>query len=216
MLRIADSVLSVVDPGNPRFGRTWRRILAMVAVAAFALVVGGAVAAYRTSFVQYVAAVVEMRWLERYPAAEARLRRIVANEPGVRYAPYAALATSLEAQNRIGEAYDVLTEAADYFPVDYRVHTKRCRTGVEAKHPEEAMESCNRAVELSPERSFVFERRAWARAAGGDLDGAATDLAEALERCNEGRRRRRCATIEEWIDQLESGANPFAEEARPR
>jgi tetratricopeptide (TPR) repeat protein len=216
VLRSADFVLSVVDPGNPGFGRLWRRILALAAVIGVALVVIGAVLAYRTSFAQYITAIVEMRWFQRYASAEERLRQVVANDSGVRYAPYAALAASLEAQGRVDEAFGVLSEAVQYFTVDYRAHTKRCRTGIEALQVAEAMESCDRAVELAPDRPFVFERRAWARASLGDLPGAASDIGEALALCNEALRSSRCATLEDWIEQLEEGTNPFAEGARPR
>jgi tetratricopeptide (TPR) repeat protein len=138
-------------------------------------------------------AVAETSWLGRHVAAEERLRRLIAAEPSARYAPYAVLASALEGQGRDREAYEVLTEAVGQFPYDHRAHNKRCRLAGQAGDWSAAMESCNRAVELAPDRAYVRERR----------------LKSSLSMCERGARQRRCTELRDRIAALERGENPF-------
>lgn len=89
-----------------------------------------------------------------------------------------------------------------------------CRYGALWEHGAEVTPACERAVALTPEsdRRHPGARfaRALARAAAGDLEGAAADLEPSLDAENEDEDE---SELRQWIDILRAGRNPFTPEA---
>lgn len=150
--RFADALLSVVDPGNPRFLRRWAKMGAAAAAVVSAAAILGLLVIAQTPFGRYMRAVVDITYLHRYEQAASSMRRLIQERPGERYAVYATLATALAEQDRLDEALDVMNQAVKLFPADERAHTKRCRIGTSAGHAGDVESSCAIAAEVSARR----------------------------------------------------------------
>ena len=69
--------------------------------------------------------------------------------------------------------------------------------------------ACDKAVTLAPDNGRIRESRAIARALGGDLAGAADDLAITVQWAEQTERSQTAERDKAWLADLRAGSMPF-------
>ncbi len=126
-------------------------------------------------------------------------------------------AIALASQSQIAEALGLaqqLSEAGYADEVPARAWGALCRAGGLAGSGAQVLAACDQAIALDPDDGQLYDWRALARAAAGDLEGARADLerylawGRALQVDPEA-----LAAREGWAADLAAGANPYDEAA---
>lgn len=208
---LALRVLKFFDPARPGF---IRRMLKLSVVAALlsgcALILVGARLAQTTTGKLTIA--IALNRTGQYEEAERLARELIAQDPGGNVTYYKELARSLRHQGEIEAQLEVFDEAVEALPNSGVAHSQRCWYYTLYRRPQEAMHSCDLAVEYTPLSGYAHARRGVARALLGDREGAIEDIQEGLHMWAVSPTHYvPPQPWNTWLEQLKAGEDPFDE-----
>jgi tetratricopeptide (TPR) repeat protein len=206
--------LSYFDPAHPRFAARMGRILALVGLllACGFCAVAGAWA--RTPFGRYMSGVLLLQ-VNQYDAVIRIGQGLVRDRPTENAAYYKLLGSAYRRKGDIDAMMEVMLQGTTAIPDSWYAQTERCWYGALFGHAAEVMDSCDRAIELSPPtEGWGYLLRGFARALIGDRQGAIADMTEGLARWHEyeSKYARQRQPWDQWLVALKAGQDPFTPE----
>jgi tetratricopeptide (TPR) repeat protein len=214
---LARRIVSYFDPGVDGFIGRMFRLGAVVAAILLCVLASTSVVFFQSErgrhFVVYSLIDAGM-----YEEAAPRAAALVEDYPTARWEYYRLKALSLRKLDRVDESLATYQDAIAVMPDEWWAHSHLCfYTSLLTGDPSQVMDSCDRSIELDPNRpGTAYDRRAIARALVGDLDGAAADLELAIDllEANDwwGYNKAQEQARKAWLEALRSGENPITED----
>jgi tetratricopeptide (TPR) repeat protein len=205
--------VAVFDPAEPGFLRRAAMMGCGAVIIVVVLACGAALAVSQFPLPRYYLGALSLE-AGQYGPAERIASGLVRDYPRQAVAFYELKAAVYRRTGRYEAQQSVLDELVANMPQAWEAHSDRCWFGSLFGDPAKVIDSCDRAVELVPERrGWAHARRAFARIQLGDMVGAEADLTEALARWDKYRNAPRwmVESRRKWLAELRAGRNPVDE-----